>query len=144
MLIESLYQIVPVHPVHRPLLAVRLAGQKFFYIRLPFGLRSGPKIFSAVASALQWVFKKQGVTWVDHYLDDFVTLGLGPPGTTMCQASFERMLSSRQRLGVPEAQGKCAGPTSVLVFLGFELDTERMIIWLPQDKFKRTLSLVQD
>ena len=140
--IESAYRMVPGHPGDRPLLAVQWAGQTFFDTRLPFGLRSAPKIFSAVADALQWVFKKQGVTWVDHYLDDFITLG--PPETATCQANLERMLSSCQRLGVPVAQGKCAGPTSVLVFLGFELDTEQMIIRLPQDKLKRTLSLVQD
>ena len=140
--IESAYRMVPVHSGDRQLLAVQWAGQMFFDTRLPFGLRSAPKIFTAVADALQWIFIRQGMTWVDHYLDDYITLG--PPGTTTCQANLERMLSSCQRLGVPVASEKCAGPTSVLVFLGFELDTEQMIIRLPQEKLQRLISLVHD
>ena len=58
--IKSAYRMVPVHPGDRPLLAVQWAGQTFFDTRLPFGLRSAPKIFSAVADALQWMFTRQG------------------------------------------------------------------------------------
>ena len=60
--IASAYRIVPVHPGDRPLLAVQWAGKIYFDTRLPFGLRSAPKIFTAVADALQWIFQKQGVT----------------------------------------------------------------------------------
>ena len=52
--IESAYRMIPVHPGDRHLLAVQWAGQTFFDTRLPFGLRSAPKIFSAVADALQY------------------------------------------------------------------------------------------
>ena len=140
--IESAYRMVPVHPGDRPLLAVQWAGRTFFDTRLPFGLRSAPKIFSAVADALQWTFRSQGVTWVDHYLDDFITLG--PPGTPVCQANLERMLSSCARLGVPVVPAKCGGPASVLVFLGFELDTEQRIVRLPREKLLRALALVRE
>ena len=75
--IVSAYRMVPVHPGDRPLLAVQWAGQIYFDTRLPFGLRSAPKIFSAIADALQWVFQQKGVTWVAHYLDDYITTG--PP-----------------------------------------------------------------
>ena len=30
---------------------------------LPFGLRSAPKIFTALADALEWILLDQGVTW---------------------------------------------------------------------------------
>ena len=48
--IASAHRMVPVHPDNRPLLAVQWAGQVFFDTRLPFGLRSAPKIFTAVAT----------------------------------------------------------------------------------------------
>ena len=99
--IESAYRMVPVHPGDRPLLAVQWAGQSFFSTRLPFRLQSAPKIFTVVADALQWVFKRNGVTWVDHYLDDYITLG--KPGTAICQFNLERMLPLCRRLGVPVA-----------------------------------------
>ena len=50
--IESAYRMIPVHLGDRLLLAVQWAGQTFFDTRLPFGLRSAPKIFTAVAWSL--------------------------------------------------------------------------------------------
>ena len=42
------------------------------------------------------------------------------------------------------APTKCAGATSVLMFLRFELDVEEMCVWLLQDKLKHTLILIQE
>ena len=140
--IESAYRMIPVHPNDRPLLAVQWAGKIFYDTRLPFGLRSAPKIFTAVADALQWSFTRQGVTWVAHYLDDYITLG--PPNSEVCGENLDRMLTTCRRLGVPVAPAKCAGPTSVLTFLGFELDTNCMVVRLPREKLQRTLALVRE
>ena len=89
--IESAYRIVPVHPSDRLLLGVQWKGGVFFDTRLPFGLRSAPKIFTAVADALQWICQENGVSWVAHYLDDFITLGV--PRSQECQVNMERILS---------------------------------------------------
>ena len=139
--IESAYRMVPVHPGDRPLLAVEWAGQIFFDTRLPFGLRSAPTIFTAIADVLQWVILKQGVTWVAHYLDDYITVG--PPHSEVCQENLGVMLSTCRRLGVPVAPEKCAGPSTVMVFLGFELDTDAMVVRLPEEKLRRILGMVQ-
>ena len=139
--ITSAYRMVPVHPGDRPLLAVQWAGKIFFDTRLPFGLHSAPKIFLAVADALQWVFQKRGVTWVAHYLDDYITMG--PPHSDECQQNLEVMLSSCRRLGVPVAPGKCSGPSTVMVFLGFELDTNLMVVRLPEEKLRRMAAMVR-
>ena len=88
--IASAYRMVPVHPGDRPQLAVQWAGKIFFDTRLPFGLRSAPKIFTAVADALQWIFRKRGVMWVEHYLDDYITMG--PSGSGICEQNFKVML----------------------------------------------------
>ena len=134
--------MIPVHPGDRHLLAVQWAGQTFFDTRLPFGLRSAPKICSAVADALQWCMRNQGVTWVSHYLDDYITMG--PPHSPICQHNLDQMLAICRRLGVPVAPAKCEGPATVLVFLGFELDTINMVVRLPQAKLQRTLALVRE
>ena len=57
---------------------------KYVYIdtMLPFGLRSAPKIFNAVADGLEWCITKVGVQVRYHYLDDFIVLG--PPGSEEC------------------------------------------------------------
>ena len=127
--IESAYRMIPVQLGERLLLAVQWAGQTFFDTHLPFGLRSAPKIFTAVADALQWVMLKHGVSWVAHYLDDFIMVG--PPGLPVCQRNVDEMLSSCCRLGVPVAPAKCEVPATELVFLGFELDTVNMVVRLP-------------
>ena len=139
--IEGAYRMVPVHPGDRPLLGMQWKGELYFDTRLPFGLRSAPKIFSAVADALQWAFQRRGTTWVAHYLDDFITVGA--PNSPECQSNLDCMLTACSHLGVPVAHSKCAGPATSLVFLGFELDSIRMVVRLPEDKVQRTLSLVR-
>ena len=111
--VESAYRIVPVHPQDRPLLAEQWAGQLFYDTRLPFRLRSAPKFFTALADALQWSFQEQGVSWVGHYLDDYITMG--PPMSVTCGRNLEVMLDSCRRLGVPVAPAKCVGPSCFFV-----------------------------
>ena len=60
------------------------------------------------------------------------------PCTDTCRDNVECILSTYQRLGVPFAPAKCVGPTIALVFLGFELDMEKMVVCL-----HLTLQLVQ-
>jgi len=53
--IQEAYHIVPVHPQDQPLLSVQWNGSILMDKMLPFGLRSAPKIFSAIADGLQWI-----------------------------------------------------------------------------------------
>jgi len=62
----------------------------------------------------------------------------------VCQNNLDQMLALCRRLGVPVAPAKCEGPATILVFLGFELDTENMVVRLPQAKLQRTLALVRE
>ena len=66
-----------------------LAGQIKLYINtvLSFGSRSAPKIFSAIADALEWVLTKYGVTFILHYLDDCLTIG--KPESKECKQNLE-------------------------------------------------------
>ena len=41
---------------------------------LPFGLRSVPKIFNAVADALNWYLQQSGISLDFHYLDNFIII----------------------------------------------------------------------
>ena len=63
--IESAYRLIPVHPQDRPLQAVRWRDQIFVDPMLPFGLRSAPKIFNAVADGLHWHLQRSGL--YHHY-----------------------------------------------------------------------------
>ena len=66
--IKNAYRLLPV----RLLLGMEWQGQVYVDTALPFGLRSAPKIFTALADLLEWIIRKTGVDHVDHYLDDFI------------------------------------------------------------------------
>ncbi len=65
--IEAAYRLVPVHPQDRPLQAIRWEGKVYIDPMLPFGLRSAPKIFYAVADALHWCLHQEGIPIIRHY-----------------------------------------------------------------------------
>ena len=58
--VKSAYRVVPVHPEDRLLLGMSWEGDLFVDTVLPFGLRSAPKIFTALADALEWVIRQTG------------------------------------------------------------------------------------
>ena len=82
--VKSAYRLVPVHPGQRKWLGMQWQGKVYVDGMLPFGLRSAPKLFNAVADALEWCVVRQGIQQIYHYLDDFVVLG--SPGTAECGA----------------------------------------------------------
>ena len=51
--IQNAYRIIPVHPADRRLLGMSWRGHLYVDSVLPFGLQSAPKVFTAVADALQ-------------------------------------------------------------------------------------------
>ncbi len=55
--IQHAYRIIPIHPQDRLLVGMQFEGRVFLDTTLPFGLRSAPKIFTAVADALKWVLR---------------------------------------------------------------------------------------
>ena len=70
--IKDAYRIIPVHLADHHLLGISWRRRVYVDRALPFGLRSAPKIFSAVVS---WVLHQQGIEFHIHYLDDFLLVG---------------------------------------------------------------------
>ena len=133
--IRSAYRIIPVHPEDRHLLGMRWDGMEYVDAALPFGLRSAPKVFNAVADALELILLENGVRYLWHYLDDFITLG--KPGMGECEFHCRLVQEFCGRLGVPLAEEKTVGPATCLAYLGIELDSKAMELRLPEDKLKR-------
>ena len=57
--IRSAYRMLPIHPDDRWLLGMCWEGSVFVDTALPFGHRSAPKMFTAVADALEWIIKRE-------------------------------------------------------------------------------------
>ena len=107
--VKNAFRIIPVHPDDRHLLGMQWSGRIYVDCVLPFGLRSAPKIFNAVADALQWCLRHKGIEFVYNYLDDF--LCIGPPGKNTCRRSLDTMMQVCAELGVPLASEKVEGPS---------------------------------
>ena len=99
---------------------------------LPFGLRSAPKIFNAIADALEWCVSREGVEWIYHYLDNFTVVGL--PGTEQCAQSLHILQTVCRDPGVPLTSEKQAGPSTTLEFLGITIDIVQQELRLPEEK----------
>ena len=140
--VESAYRLIPVHPGDRPLQAVEWQGQLYIDAMLPFGLRSAPKLFNAVADGLEWVLRQNGVRHVFHYLDDFIVIG--SPNSPECAQALATLNRLCLHLGIPIAEHKRDGPATCLTFLGIEVDTRAFELRLPADKLQRLKILLAE
>ena len=140
--IEAAYRLVPVHPDDRPLLAMQWKGGVYVDAMLPFGLRSAPKIFTAIADGLEWIARRRGVSRIEHYLDDFIILG--PPQINACRRDLDTLLALCAELGVPLAGHKLEGPCTCLSFLGIEVDTVAGELRLPAEKLRRLKATLRE
>ena len=95
--LKDAYRAVPVHPSDQCLLAVSWNGTTYLDRALPFGLRSAPKLFSALTGAMMWFIHDRGVHTALHYLGDFLVMG--PPGQNgwPCVKSSVFQLHQRRR-----------------------------------------------
>ena len=133
--LKEAYRSVPVHPADQPKLAVRWNGSVYIDRALPFGLRSAPKLFSALTDGFMWILHSKGIKWGLHYLDDFLLLG--PANLPDCQTALATTLTTCEQVGLPVAPEKTEGPCTRLTFLGIEIDTVALQLRLPQDKLDK-------
>ena len=132
--IKEAYRMLPIHPEDQALLGAQWEGIIYTDRALPFGLRSAPKIFSAVADALQWILTKKGVKNLLRYLDDFIFV---TKSLEEAIASKQILVDTFNLLGVSLEPSKLEGPTTCLTFLGIKVDTRTLQICLPSDKLYR-------
>ncbi len=136
--VKSAYRNVPIHPDDRWMMGMLWEGALYIDTILPFGLRSAPQIFTAITAAVEWIAKQERVTFIIHYLDDFLVIGA--PASPECSMALATLLRVFNGLGLPVAINKLEGPAPCLMFLGFELDSEAMVI--PQRKLGELQRLI--
>ena len=136
--IKEAFRTIPVHPADRWLLGMQWEGQVLVDKVLPFGLRSAPLIFTAVADAMEWVIRQRRVQFIFHYVDDFIFVG--KPLSSECASNLSTGLLSFAELGAPIEPDKCEGPATCLTILGIDIDTRCMQLRLPREK----LSLLRE
>ena len=133
--LQAAYRTVLVHPRDQHLIGLEWGGATYQDRALPFGLRSAPKLFTAVGDCLTWALTCEGVHDCVHYLDDF--LFWGPPASPSCRTALDKAMGLCEKLGLPVAPDKTVGPTTVITFLGIEIDSVSQELRLPVDKLTR-------
>ena len=140
--IRDAFKIIPIRPDLWPYHCIKWDNKYYNYVRLAFGSRSSPKIFTTLSEALQWIAKNNyGVKHFLYLLDDF--LSLEEPGP-QAQHTKVKILAMFDSLGIPLNVTKTAGPCTCLEYLGIILDTIKMEARLGVDKMDRISALLEN
>ena len=139
--VKSAFRICPVCVEDQPLLGIQWQGAFYYDMVLPIGLRSAPYIFNCLAEALCWILQfNYDVSYIMHYLDDFLTLGA--PNTDECTQNLTLIKWLFSILNIPIAEDKLEGPATLLPFLGILLDTVHFEARLPPDKLAQIKEVI--
>ena len=140
--VESAYCNVAVHSADR-LLGMKWRDRFFIDMALPFGLRLALYIFTSIADLVEWILKyNYQVNFLEHYLDDFLTLGL--PNSQLCFHHLSTCVHLFADWGIPLHPEKLEGPATHLTILGIELDSGTLQARLPQEKFDGIVALLEE
>jgi len=120
---RSAFHLIPVHPANIHLLGMEW-GKKILVCPC-----SAQQLFNVLAELLSWSAQQFGVSFLAHYVDDFLTMG--PPDSTTCGNNLQTLKVLCADLGLPLALEKVEGPLTAICFIRIILDTVRMQIRLP-------------
>ena len=141
--IDSAFRLIPVIPDDYPLLGMKFNHRYYYDKCLPMGCSSSCHIFERFSTALEWIAThKFGIQSIIHYLDDFLIVG--PANSDQCQTDLNNFLSMCERIGVPIKSEKTVQPSTVITFLGIELDSVSKVARLPQVKLRKIESVIEN
>ena len=140
--IRHAFHLCPVRPQDYELLGT--CWGKLFYVelRLPFGLRFSVFIFNNFADGIQCILTHNHlISSLIHYLDDYFTAVKA--NSLQCAANVEIICKMFKQLGIPVAEDKLEGPTTIIVYLGIVIGSIKQQIRLPLDKYNELSSLLE-
>ena len=138
--IQDAFKIVPIMPSQWKHYCVKWQGLYYVFIRLPFGSRSSPFIFTQLSEAVAWIAKHNyGIPYLLFLLDDFLAVDKDFETASQTKATLLKLFHD---LGIPLNEKKTEGPVTSLTYLGVGLDTLEFKAFLPRDKLDRISSLL--
>jgi len=134
--ISQAFRLLIVNPADFDLLGIKINDKYYIDKCLPMGCSISCSLFEKFATFLQWVVQtKCGLNTLDHYLDDF--LFAGSALSNDCSVLMSTFFEVSNEIGVPIAKDKTIGPTTVLTFLGLEINTVLMVVRIPAIKLEK-------
>ena len=131
--IKDAFTHVPMWPPEMPYLVFRWGGRLYRYRTMPFGLSTAPRTFTKLLRPIAAFLRAKGVRLV-VYIDDILLMA----GSREESSQHTRwLLELLSYLGFLVNWPKSVlEPTTTIEFLGFVLDSQKMLIALPPNKLK--------
>ena len=129
--LKDAYYSVPMRQEVRKFLKFTWEGKLFQFVGMPNGLSCAPRIFTKLLVPVYADLRQKGVECFPYIDDSFVVAD----SEEACRSSLVELSHTLDDLGLVVHEGKSVlEPTQKLVFLGFELDSKRMVVSLTREK----------
>ena len=138
--IKHAFRLLPVRPEDWPLLVYCWEGLFFVDLKLPFGGRSSPSIFTDFADLLCWVLTTEYKLLAIHYADDYLLFSIA--SITHAEEDLKLFKFVFEYLNIPIAWDKLLGPATAIIYLGIQIDTDRFLVSIPEGKMAEMLLLL--
>lgn len=140
--VKSAFRLLPVNPSDHQLLGFKFNNDYYYDMCLPMGCSISCALWEKFAHFVQWVVEeKTGIHTLNHYLDDFIFAGSTFEICDLLMSSFK---NTCDEFCIPLAEEKTEGPKTVLTFLGIVIDTDKMVIRIPNEKIIVLEKLLRD
>lgn len=141
------YRNIHIWPGDFELCGFEFRRQYFMDTRLAFGLSSSAYIFCRYSDQAEWIFVNlYDLPYTAHYFDDHFFAcfpdGEGPLKYQRSQVE-PRANKAFSDLGIPRQEDKEKPPSTVMDYVGYELDSEHMCVRLSSVKLQRVLDAVE-
>jgi hypothetical protein len=129
--------MIPVHTDHRKYWRFRWKGHLYQYTCLPFGLNVAPRLYTKLMKPVLASLRSKGYKSVS-YLADCLCIGYTEK---ICLKNIKSTAVLYKNLGITiNIKKSQLIPSQKVRYLGFEIDTQAMMLYLPIDKSSRVLS----
>lgn len=137
--LKSGYHHVDIHPLHQQYLAFRWNSRFFAFTVLPFGLSSGPYVFTKIMKPFIKRWRTAGAN-VLIYIDDLIMFA--PDLPTFCRFR-EMILNDLTAAGfVLNTEKSVVSPTQNVSFLGFLFNSHTYEICIPSNKVENVTCIL--
>jgi hypothetical protein len=136
--ISDCFLSFPVHADHQHYLAFELEDKYYKFTRLPFGLKSAPRICEQLMSIVSFVLNEHGIDHV-RYVDDFFYIH-------KCHLQLAKNMRKAESIfaafGLLLGADKTVEAAQVATFVGVGFDSVDQILFCTEERTAELLSLI--
>lgn len=137
--LQRAYRQLRIDPIDTPLFGLQFNNRVYVDVCPSFGCRSSSSACYRVTAAVTYLMRKKG--WVTlAFLDDFAGV---QKSKQEAWNAYRQFLELAKDLGLTLAQDKCAPPSQVIEWLGYQVDVSAMTVTIPSKKLHQVLQECQ-